>query len=152
MTGLASRASAEGAIIDVLRASWDPGWYNLDQSLAAGRRDAFLFSPATPPDPYDLRFHNSLAHGDEEWRDATVVAIRHPVLGEVTRVDTHAFGEYTFGLAGGGSVVVEAEENPPYVNRQTPAGIADGVREWALEVVLADVSAPRSTHRAESDG
>ncbi len=141
-------APAEGAVIEVVRARWDPGWYNLDQSLAVGQRDSFCFSRLTTPEPHGLLFHSSMLSGEEEWRDATVVSIRHPMLGDLTSVDTGTFGEYIFRLADGGSVSVEAEENPPHINRQSPDGVADEVRGWALEISLDNVSGPRSTRHA----
>lgn len=133
-----------------LRAWWDPGWYNLDQSLTLGRRDRFAFVPgkALPDNGFDLVFAGTLGT-DWEYRSATVEAIEHARFGPVEAVDTTQFGQYTFRFAAGWWVTIEAEQDPGHVNAISPdPPVADIDREWAhtsgwaLAVTLSDVDEP----------
>ncbi|MEU5725067.1 hypothetical protein ABZ783_25055 [Micromonospora sp. NPDC047738] len=149
-----------------LLAWWDPGWYNLDQSLRVGRRDTFAFfwpGDMAVDDPrigfdrhphrllltkpgYDLVFANSVGRA-WDYRSATVESIEHARFGPLDAVDTTSFGQYTFRLHDGRSVTIEAEETPGAVNAASPDFPVDvcdpawaGNSGWALVVVLADVT------------
>lgn len=68
--------------------------------------------------------------------ECTVVAIRHPTLGAVTRADTIGL-DYTFTLADGTELVVNAEEEPGRIESPT-AGVWAGRKldAWTFDVEL----------------
>jgi hypothetical protein len=145
-------------IRQVVRALWDPGWYNLDQSLITGGRDTFVFLPdASEQHPgYDLVFANTVGV-DVDWayREATVSAIEHARWGAVQEVDASRFGEYTFRFVGGRWVTIEAEEGPGSVNAASPDfPVGECDREWAttsgwaLAVTLVDVTKAERPRRS----
>jgi hypothetical protein len=134
----------------MLRAWWDPGWYNLDQSLQAGRRDklAFFRRELLTQPGYDLVFANTVG-SDWEYRSATVESIEHARFGILNEVDTTRFGQYTFRFRDGQWVNIEGEEGPGRVNAASPDFPVDacnpawaGNSGWSLAVVLSDVTRP----------
>jgi hypothetical protein len=152
-----------------LRAWWDPGWYNLDQSLKVGRRDTFAFywgarvsadDPRIGFDPhperlfltlpgYDLVFANSVGRA-WDYRSAIVESIEHARFGPIDEVDTVSFGQYTFRFHDGRWVTIETEQGLGSVNGASedfPANACDPAwprnSGWALVVVLAEVSEAR---------
>jgi hypothetical protein len=134
---------------------WDPGWYNLDQPLKAGRRDTFAFLRAGrgARPGYDLVFANTVG-GDWDDYTATVVSIEHAGFGALDEVDTVRFGEYTFRFRDGRWVSIEAEQGPGHVNAASPGfpvGSCDpawaDTSGWALTVTLADVAATKRRRR-----
>ena len=135
-------------------ARWDPGWYNLDQSLKAGHRGLFaFFRPEGAKPGHDLTFANAVGT-DWDYRTATVVSIEHARFGPVEEVDTTSFGQYTFRFTDGCWVTVEAEEAPGAINAASPGFPADACDRagaetsgWALSVTLTDVATTRGKHR-----
>ncbi|MGX7669595.1 hypothetical protein [Plantactinospora sp. DSM 117369] len=129
-----------------LLALWDPGWYNLDQSLKVGRQDRFAFCHGVVSPGYDLVFANGLGT-NWDYRSATVELIEHPEFGLLDEVDTTAFGQYTFRLQDGRWITIEAEEGPGAVNAASPDFPVDaadpnrgGSSDWTLVVALSGVT------------
>jgi hypothetical protein len=127
-------------------ALWDPGWYNLDQSLKVGRRDRFAFGYHLEPTSYDLIFANDLGTL-WNYQRATVEVIEHAEFGLLDEVDTTAFGQYTFRLQDGRWVTIEAEQELGSVNAASadfPIDACDRVWAskwgWALVVLLSGVT------------
>jgi hypothetical protein len=125
----------------LLEAAWIPAWRELDQSLEVGLRDQFWFfkqaAGGESPTGADLVFFNRLvAEGDSEIRLATVVAIEHPELGPLQRIDTGGL-DYLFVCPDGREIVVNAEEEPGMC-------FSPGCQcsDWAVRVSLSDVSEP----------
>lgn len=141
-----------------LSAVWKPGWYNLDHSLAVGRRDAFAFPLPGPGAEHELVFVNTVGtYSEWTYWVATVVAIEHARFGPVDEVDTRPFGQYTFRFTDGRWVTIEAEEGPGHVNAASPDFPVDDCDKewahtggWALQVTLADVEGPVSPEVAKS--
>jgi hypothetical protein len=140
-----------------LRAWWDPGWYNLDQSLKVGQHDTFAFCwPSTIAKPgYDLVFANSTGI-DWDYRSATVESVEHARFGSLDEVDTTRFGQYTFRFHDGRWVTIEAEQDLGLVNHASPDFPVEACDRawadtsgWALAVVLSDVT--RTSWRAVND-
>ncbi|QGQ20742.1 hypothetical protein GC089_18030 [Cellulomonas sp. JZ18] len=77
-----------------LSASWKPRWYNLDQSLAVGRRDAFALSLPGPGTQQEVVF---ATWGESTYWMATVVAMTHSRFGPVDEVDATSFGSTRSG-------------------------------------------------------
>jgi hypothetical protein len=139
-----------------LRAWWDPGWYNLDQSLKLGERARFAFVPgkALPSSGFDLVFAHTLG-GGRELRSATVDDIEHARFGRVEEVDTSQFGQYTFRFVAGWWVTIETEEavghlnavssDPPVTHFDREWAYTSG---WALAVTLSDVDEPSYEDRS----
>lgn len=112
------------------RAIWFPFWYELDQSIAVGQSADFDFFRSPP----DYVAHDGLAvfyHGD--WQEKCrslydrkrrrIVNIEHPVLGSIRRIVTDGL-DYTFTMADGRILKVEAEETPGLVY-EWPESIGD---------------------------
>ncbi|MEV4517712.1 hypothetical protein AB0K00_53235 [Dactylosporangium sp. NPDC049525] len=130
-----------------VRARWNPGWYNLDQSLKVGNRATFGFSRAKPPADYDVVLAHDMGAPRCDWNSwsATVESIEHDRLGVVAEVDTRPFGQYTFTFGDGRWVTIEAEESPGHVDDASPGFPIDdcdpawaGNSGWALTVVFSD--------------
>ena len=97
------------------RAAWIPGWYELDQPLEVGLAGEFAFWRVVPDHlrgPERLVLYNTLWEPeDAAIAHGVVVAIHHPDLGEIRKVDTHGL-DYTIILADGIEFLVNAEEEP----------------------------------------
>jgi hypothetical protein len=119
-------------------ATWRPQWHQLDQGVAVGQTDRFWFHPQQSPGEA-LRFFNSLPNSEasSEVRQACIVAIEHPELGPLTRIDTRGL-DYVFYGVEGTEWIVNAEETPGLIYDDKPVG------DWAIQVQLRDVSAPLS--------
>jgi hypothetical protein len=131
-----------------VRAWWDPGWYNLDQSLKVGRRATFGFLRAAPPSDHDVVLANDLGTPGYDWDywSATVESIDHHRFGAVVELDARPFGQYTFTFDDGRWVTIEAEEGPGHINDASPGFPVDDCDPawasnsgWALTVVFSDV-------------
>lgn len=119
-------------------ATWRPQWHQLDQEVAIGQTARFWFHPQTSPGE-PLRFFNSLPSPEatSEVRQACVVAIEHPDLGPLVRIDTRGL-DYVFYGVQGTEWIVNAEETPGLIYDDQPVG------DWSIQVQLRDVSAPLS--------
>lgn len=142
----------------LLSASWKPEWYNLDQSMAVGRRHPFAFAPPglEAVAEQELVFAATTQPPSTFWV-ATVVAIEHARFGPVDEVDTRPFGEYLFRFGDGRWVAIETEEGLGRVNSASPdfpAGECDEewayTGGWALHVTLTDVEGPVSRQVARA--
>ncbi len=126
-------------------ALWVPGWYELDQALAVGEERRFWFYQQPPSDlpkveSCDFVFFNQLnAAANCQVRTARVTGIRHPILGELERVDTDGL-DYHFQPVGGEAIRVNAEEDPGSVF--DAPGDMPSIDDWSVAVELADVSQP----------
>jgi hypothetical protein len=101
----------------MVRATWVPGWYGLDQPLAVGLTDEFAFWRILPEDlrgaPEGLVFYNTLWKPDDALMgNGTIMAISNPELGEIREVDTRPSLDYAIRLADGTTLQVDAEEEP----------------------------------------
>jgi hypothetical protein len=123
-----------------MRAEWRPGWYELDQPLEVGRRAQFAFFPPAPDST--LVFYNTLWRPKEAVAArGTVTSISHPALGHLQKVETDGL-DYTFVLADGTRLVVDAEEEPGQRLVETAGGwerVAAGFDSWTLIVEIADL-------------
>ena len=137
-----------GGRLRVAEAAWVPGWHELDQSLEVGMSGEFFFWRVAPEGlqvPQALVFYNALWN-PEEMVAATgaITEIRHPVLGALRKVDTIGL-DYTFVLADGRELEVNAEEEPGklYEREGKPN---PGVHDWGLVVEfrsLTELKPPR---------
>lgn len=137
-------------------ASWQPRWYNLDQTLLVGRPSAFAFSlpgPAAGPER-ELTF--AYRPESTHWR-ATVVSIENARFGPVREVITTSFGEYTFRFEDGRWAVIEAEEWLCALNSASPDFPVEEYEEgwgqmggWDMRVTLTDVEGPVSCEVARA--
>jgi hypothetical protein len=144
-----ARSSAAYSAQVIVRAWWDPGWYNLDQSLEVGQRATFVFLRAEPPPDHDVVLANDVGipgYDRYSW-SATIESIDHHRFGSVVEVDTRLFGQYTFTFGDDRWVTIEAEERPGSVNdasRDFPVDDCDPAwasnSGWALTVVVSDVA------------
>jgi hypothetical protein len=95
--------------------AWVPGWYELDPPLEVGLTDEFAFWRIVPDylrGPEPLVLYNTLWHPkDVVVARGTIAAIRHPELGAIRKVETRGL-DYTFTLADGTELAVNAEEEP----------------------------------------
>ena len=128
------------------RAFWIPGWYELDPLLEVGLEDEFAFWRAVPE--YlgcrdRLVFHNALWHPDEVlFASGKIIAIRHPELGEVRKVDTRGL-DYTITMADGTELLVNAEEDPGKLYKGKPSAWVESERvvsQWRFEVEFESLS------------
>lgn len=132
----------------MIEAAWVPGWHELDQSVEVRMSGEFYFWRVAPDGlgvPQSLVFYNTLWNPEEMVAaSGTITEIRHPVLGALRKVDTIGL-DYTFVLANGTELEVNAEEEPGKAyereGRTTPA-----VDDWRLVVVfrsLTELKSPR---------
>ncbi|HMO14089.1 MAG TPA: hypothetical protein PKD64_00500 [Pirellulaceae bacterium] len=125
-------------------ALWTPGWYELDQSLEVNVTSRFWFFQSAPSDypeveRYDFVFFNQLASGSNmQVREATIVSMIHPQLGQIKKIDAGGL-DYIFFRLAAPEVVVNAEEDPGTIY-DAPIIITD----WSVAVELANVSEPIS--------
>ena len=125
-------------------AHWRPGWYELDQALEVGREAQFAFFQPQPGDPdQPLVFHNTLWRPEEAVvARGTVAKISHPVLGAILKIETEGL-DYTFVLADGRHLVVDAEEEPGRLMEETAGKwrrFAPEFASWNVLVEIADLS------------
>lgn len=124
-------------------ATWIPGWYELDQTLALGERQKVWFFQ-TPPDEVaaegptpDFIFFNQLDSTTNcQVRFAKVVEMVHPTLGPLAKIDTDGC-DYIFFPVDGEEVVVNAEEDPGNTYDENL-----NIDQWTVFVKLEDVSEP----------
>jgi hypothetical protein len=126
----------------MVESAWVPGWHELDQSLEVGMSGEFYFWRVVPEGlhvPQALVFYNAL------WNPAEMVVasgaiteIRHPVLGALRKVDTIGL-DYTFVLANGTELEVNAEEEPGKLYERE-GKVNPAVGDWALVVVFRSLS------------
>ncbi len=124
-------------------ATWIPGWYELDQTLALGERQKVWFFQ-TPPDEVavdgptpDFIFFNQLDSTTNcQVRFAKVVEMLHPILGPLAKIDTDGC-DYIFFPVDGEEVVVNAEEDPGNTYDENL-----NIDQWTVFVKLEDVSEP----------
>jgi hypothetical protein len=132
----------------MIEVSWVPGWHELDQSLEVGMSGEFYFWRAAPEGlrvPQSLVFYNALWNPEEMVAASGMITeIRHPVLGALRKVDTIGL-DYTFVLANGMELEVNAEEEPGKLfEREGKANPTVG--DWGLVVVfrsLTELKPPR---------
>lgn len=123
-------------------AIWKPGWHRLDQSIEVGQLARFWFFPVDHSRDLErrLRFFNTTSSVEtpSEVRLARIVAIRHPELGPLSRIDADWL-DYTFVGADGQEYLVNADEEPG-----TLYTALEPIKNWECEVLLRDVSEPLS--------
>jgi len=117
-----------------MKAIWFPYWYALDQSIELGAENEFDFFKV-PPDYVVSEGLTVFYHGD--WSDRSrslferkkirITAIRHPVLGDIKKIETDGL-DYTMHLADGRVLKVEAEETPGVVYGLPP------IQDWRIFV------------------
>ena len=138
-------ASVESA--GMKEAEWIAGWYELDQSIATGMRDEFIFWRNVPDHlerTRNLVFHNDLWKAkDAIVGTGTISSIRHPELGAITSIDTMGL-DYTITLASGRQLLVNAEEQPGKMYKRR-RGVWEEARleidAWRFIVQLTDLTA-----------
>src|SRR5262245_42728008 len=129
-----------GNVDDRNRVAWVPGWYELDPPLEIGLTGEFPFWRVVPDHlqgPESLVLYNTL------WRpedvvvaEGTIVAIQHPELGMVRKVDTRGL-DYTITLVDGTELLVNAEEEPGRVYQRVEDEWTESgrtVRDWRFVV------------------
>ena len=124
-------------------ATWTPGWYELDQTLVVGERRRYWFFDQPPENIVGetsanrLVFFNQLDSATNSTvRWAVISDMYHPILGELSRVDTDGL-DYIFVPASGPEVVVNAEEEPGKCYDETIQ-----VSDWSVTVTFSEVSDP----------
>ena len=120
-------------------AEWRPGWYELDHPIQVGRAQQFAFFP---PNGGVLVFYNTLWKPDEAVAARGVVgAIEHEYLGSVANADTEGL-DYTFTLADGRELVVNAEEEPGTIYERANGEwrvATHQVSDWTLRVEFTEL-------------
>lgn len=124
-----------------VKATWTPGWYEMDQSLSVGIKQKFWFFQDKPSETegtdIELVFFNQLdSEVNSVVRFVEIVEIYHEVLGQLARVDTDGL-DYIFVPIEGDEIFVNAEEEPGNAY-DTEFEIED----WTLQVTLQNVSEP----------
>jgi hypothetical protein len=129
--------------------AWVPGWYELDPPLEVGQSDEFAFWRVTPDHlrgPERLVLYNDLWHPDDAVvARGTIAAIRHPELGTIRKVDTRGL-DYTFTLADGTELLVNAEEEPGKLFERAGEHWTESrrvVSDWRFVVEFESLSEPR---------
>ena len=127
-------------------ATWNPGWYELDQTLLLGERQKLWFFQDPPPSETeavesqstpDFVFFNQLDSTTNcQVRFAKVVEMVHPTLGPLSKIDTDGC-DYIFFPVDGEEVVVNAEEDPGNTYDEKL-----DIDQWMVFVKLEDVSQP----------
>lgn len=130
-------------------AAWVPGWYELDQPLEVGLTADFAFWRVVPEElagPEPLVFYNTLWHPEDAVvARGTISRIRHPVLGDVRKVDTRGL-DYTITLADGTELLVNAEEEPGKLFERAGEKWVESSRvvsNWRFVVQFETLSEPR---------
>lgn len=103
------------------RAIWYPFWYGLDQPIAVGAVADFDFF-VKPPEAIVNEGLPVFYHGDwhercrhlYDRRRKRILSIWHPVLDSIRKIETSGL-DYTFAMADGRALKVEAEETPGLV-------------------------------------
>jgi hypothetical protein len=136
------------------RVAWIPGWYELDQPLEVGIDDEFVFWRVIPdyPDCSDcLVFYNTLWNeGDGIFASGKIVAIRHPELGDIRKIETRGL-DYTVTLTDGKELLANAEEDPGRLYEGEPGNWVESKRVilgWRCEAIfesLSDLTAKKQT-------
>ncbi|HEV3439767.1 MAG TPA: hypothetical protein VG122_20545 [Gemmata sp.] len=97
------------------RVAWVPGWYELDPPLEVGLSGEFAFWRVVPDHlrgPEPLALYNTLWQPkDAIVARGMIVAIWHPELGKIRKLDTRGL-DYTITLEDGTELMVNAEEEP----------------------------------------
>src|SRR5688500_1504432 len=123
-------------------AAWVPGWYELDQSIQVGMSGEFYFWRVVPESLHvtqSLVFYNALWNPEEMVvASGAITEIRHRELGALRKVDTIGL-DYTFVLANGMELEVNAEEEPGKVSEREGKATPE-VDGWELVVVFRSLS------------
>ena len=125
---------------EIKRAIWTPSWYEMDQSLGIGASNKFWFfqdlnSVTNIADDIDMVFFNQLdSTVNSQLRFANVVEIHHPILGQLSRVDTDGL-DYIFATIDGKEILVNAEEEP---GKSYDEDI--DIDDWSVVACLTNVS------------
>lgn len=98
------------------------------------------------PQRYEFVFFNQIQSSEakREFRDATIVGIEHLELGPISEIDCQGL-DYLFCPMNGPTVTVNAEETPGTTTSEWE------VEDWAVLVMLADVSEPIESDEATSE-
>jgi hypothetical protein len=128
------------------RAAWIPAWYELDPQLEVGLEGEFVFWRVVPDHLHDcerLVLYNDLRRREDGiFASGKIIAIRHPELGGVRKVDTRGL-DYTITLSDGTRLVVNAEENPGKIYEGKPGAWVESrriVTNWRFEVEFESLS------------
>jgi hypothetical protein len=131
--------------------AWVPGWYELDPPLEVGQSDEFAFWRVMPDHLRGLErlvLYNALWHPEDAVvASGRIVAIRHPELGAVRKVDTRGL-DYTLTLADGTELLVNAEEEPGRLYERVGDNWTESPRavsDWRFVVEFESLSEPRPT-------
>ncbi len=133
----------------VVEVAWVLGWYALDPTLSVGLSDKFAFWRVVPD---YLRGFEPLVLYNTIWQpedavvaSGTILAIRHPELGEVRKVETRGL-DYTITLAEGTELTVNAEEEPGKLFERIGDQWQQSSRvvsDWRFVVVFESLSEPQ---------
>ena len=118
-------------------AIWIPAWYELDQSIVVNDRDVFFFQMNCNP----LRFSNFASDEPIFEAEATVVGIRHEMLGELRAILAEGL-DYSLIRADGLRLHLDAEENPGHL--QEMGGTLEPA-QFLIELADVDPLAPADT-------
>lgn len=126
----------------MLEVAWVPAWHELDQSVAVGMAGEHYFWRVVPDGlsvPQALVFYNAVWNPEEMVAASGMITeIRHPEMGALRKVDTIGL-DYTFVLANGTELEVNAEEEPGKVSERE-GNTTSAVDDWGLVVVFRSLS------------
>jgi hypothetical protein len=129
-------------------AVWIPGWYELDQAIEIGQTDEFVFWRDRfhrVRDTEQWVFYNTLWHPEDAIvATGSIATIRHDELGDIRKVDTRGL-DYTFMLADGAELCVNAEEEPGQIYEQVDGQWKPSPRSvaaWEVIVEFDSLSEP----------
>lgn len=105
---------------------WEPGWYELDQSVVVGDVDWFYLSNDC------LYFADALLSPEKHDCEvrAEILKITHPELGDIRGIITIGL-DYSIYLSDGNTLIVNAEESPGQIYDSQYI-----VSEWSFNVQI----------------
>lgn len=130
----------------MVKATWIPGWYELDPNLEVGLEAQFAFWRQVPEHlcgSEELVLYNDLSNPREPmFASGKIFSIWHPDLGDIRKVDTHGL-DYTITLGDGAEIVVNAEEDPGKMFEGKPGAWVESKRvvsEWRFTIEFESLS------------
>jgi hypothetical protein len=127
----------------MVHAIWIPGWHELDPLLEVGLEDEFVFWRVTPEGFDGPMFYNTLwKPGDGLFASGKIVAIHHPELGEIHKVDTRGL-DYTITFADGAELLINAEEEPGKMHEENSGNWIESKRvvsDWRFDIYFESLS------------
>lgn len=131
------------------KATWIPGWYELDPPLKVGNTDDFVFWRDVPE---YLQGYESLVIYNTLWKpqdaqvaNGTISKIYHEDFGSIKKVDTRGL-DYTITLENGKEYSVNAEEDPGKLYEKVYGDYQCSnlvIKNWVFTIEFISLSVPK---------